>query len=99
GDGQVPDASLTWAPPARNAGHPFYVRVNGDGARWVELTVRADPDLLPEEDVTTVLRTVVLGALRAVTAPDGTLGALLDNVRAAPLGADLFPRELEAAPR
>lgn len=99
GDGQVPDASLTWAPPARNAGHPFYVRVNGDGARWVELTVRADPDLLPEEDVTTVLRTVVLGALRAVTAPDGTLGALLDDVRAAPLGADLFPRELEAAPR
>lgn len=96
--GETPDASLTWAPPARNAGHPFYVRVNGDGAHWVELTVRADPDLLPEEDVTAVLRTVVLGALRAATAPERTLGALLDDARTAPLGADLFPREREVVP-
>lgn len=94
-----PDASLTWAPPARNAGHPFYVRVNGDGANWVELTVRSDPEVLGEEEVATVLRTVVLGALQAATVPDGTLAALLDGVPEEVLGADLFPRRPALAQR
>jgi hypothetical protein len=91
--GGQPDASLTWTPPARNAGHPFYLRVNGDGVNWTELTVRTDPDVLNEQDITRVLRTIVLGALRAATAPDSTVGALLDDAPEQTLGADLFPRE------
>ncbi|MEU6852239.1 condensation domain-containing protein [Actinacidiphila alni] len=98
---EAPDATLTWTPPARNAGHPFYLRVNGDGASWVELTVRADPDLLGEREIGAVLRTVVLGARRAVTAPDGTVGRLLEDAADAAGTADggaalevsLFPRE------
>ncbi|WP_405581201.1 condensation domain-containing protein [Streptomyces sp. NBC_01190] len=102
--GTPPDASLTWVPPARNAGHPCYVRVNGDGGTWVEVTVRTDPELLGEEEVASMLRTVALGALRAATAPDATVGALLDDALAdgAPakeLGAELFPRRPALAQR
>ncbi|MET9221064.1 condensation domain-containing protein [Streptomyces sp. NPDC003300] len=87
-------ASLTWTPPAREAGHPFYLRVNAEGAHQVELTLRSDPDVLGEEDVTAVLRTIALGALRAATEPEATVGALLDDGRArGELGADLFPRQ------
>jgi hypothetical protein len=93
--GKLPEATLTWTPPARNAGHPFYLRVNGDGANWVELTVRADPEVLGEREITTLLRTLVLGALRAATVPDGTVGALLDDGAGGVVtpGADLFPNE------
>lgn len=94
-----PDASLTWTPPARNAGHPCYLRVNGDGANWVELTLRTDPDVLCEEDIATVLRTVVLGALRAASEPDSTVGALLAEGPVRELGAELFPRQPAFADR
>ncbi|MEU6171980.1 condensation domain-containing protein [Streptantibioticus parmotrematis] len=106
GPGGTPPATFAWTPPPRHAGHPFYVRVNGDGDTSTEITLRADPDLLPAEAVVTALRTMVLGVRRAVTAPDSTLGELADatdDPSSAFLGAELdaclFPSEVPGAPR
>ncbi|PWI44836.1 condensation domain-containing protein [Streptomyces sp. ICBB 8177] len=104
--GTPPPAAFAWTPPPRHAGHPFYVRVNGDGDTSVEITLRADPDLLPAGAVVTALRTMVLGVRRAATSPDSTLGELSDvadlpspAVAGAELDAGLFPPEVPAAPR
>lgn len=94
----VPDATLDWSPPPRNAGHPFYLRVNGDGARWAELTLRVDPARVPQDAVPELLRTVAAGARRLLHAPDATVGALLDGAARDPLPADVFPPAPASAP-
>ncbi|WP_227870499.1 condensation domain-containing protein, partial [Streptomyces otsuchiensis] len=94
----VPDAELEWSLPPRNAGHPFYLRVNGDGATRLEMTLRTDPDLVPPEAIPGLLRAVTAGARRIVHAPETTVGALADSVGHDPLGADLFPAALPPGP-
>jgi hypothetical protein len=94
----VPDATLDWSPPARNAGHPFYLRVNGDGSRWAELTLRVDPARVPQAAVPELLRTIAAGARRLLHAPDATVGALLDGAARDPLPADVFPLAPATAP-
>jgi hypothetical protein len=99
----VPPAVLSWTPPPRNAGHPFYVRVNGDGRTSMEVTVRADPDRLPAQALVTLLRVMALGVERAVTAPQSTPADLFAAAEDA-LPPELFPcgspfELAQAAPR
>jgi hypothetical protein len=96
--GTVPDAALEWSPPPRNAGHPFYLRVNGDGVRWLEMTLRTDPELIPPEAATAILRTVAAGARRLLHDPESTVGELTGAAARDPLGADLFPSEPPPCP-
>lgn len=96
--GPVPDAALEWSAPPRNAGHPFYLRVNGDGTRQVELTLRTDPELLAPGAVPALLRTVAAGARRLLAEPESTLGHLADTAGRDVLAADVFPPEPPPAP-
>ncbi|MEU3251208.1 condensation domain-containing protein [Streptomyces sp. NPDC006997] len=98
GDAPVPDAVLEWSPPPRHTGHPFYLRVNSDGARYTELTLRADPDLVPPQAVVRLLRTVVVGVRRLLVDPDTTPGALVRAVAGERLGPDLFPATPDLCP-
>lgn len=90
---QAPPAQCTWTPPRRQAGHPFYARVNSDGRTWVELSLRVDPDLIGAAEVLTMLRSITLGVLCSVQAPQTSLAALqrqyADPAAVAP--AALFP--------
>jgi Condensation domain len=95
-DGPADAADLAWTEPARHAGHPFYVRVNAH--ETTEITLRADPDLVPAEEVVRVLRTTALGVLRAATDPETTLGALADSTAPHDLPPALFPREFPPGP-
>jgi len=90
-------AELAWTTPPRNAGHPFYVRVNGDAGSWLEITLRADPDLVPPGDIIRVLKTIALGAQRAAEEPESTLGTLDDDLGQS-LDPELFPYQLPAPP-
>ncbi|MBB0244503.1 hypothetical protein FNQ90_10400 [Streptomyces alkaliphilus] len=96
--GGVPDAELEWSLPPRNAGHPFYLRVNGDGATRLEMTLRTDPELVPPAAIPTLLRTIAAGARRLLHDPGGTVGALADTAGLDPLGADLFPPTVPPGP-
>ncbi|WP_406492310.1 condensation domain-containing protein [Streptomyces sp. NBC_00846] len=98
GDAPVPDAVLEWSSPPRHAGHPFYLRVNSDGARYMEMTMRVDPDLISPQAVSRLLRTVVVGVRRLLVEPDTTLGALTDGVAGERLGPALFPAAPDPCP-
>ncbi|MGW2182852.1 condensation domain-containing protein [Streptomyces sp. NPDC001732] len=87
----APDAVLEWSPPPRHAGHPFYLRVNSDGAQYMEMTMRVNPDLIAPQAVSGLLRTVVVGVKRLLVEPDTGLGALLGDAAGERLGPDLFP--------
>jgi hypothetical protein len=90
-------ATLDWEPPPRNAGHPFYVRVNGDARTWLAVSLRTDPDLIGPAGLVGVLRTIVLGAQRLGTEPESTLGALRADRDSAPLAPGLFPGPADQA--
>jgi hypothetical protein len=98
-ESEVPDsaplatsAELTWDTPLRNAGHPFYARVHGDGRNWIAVTFRVDPDIVPAGQVVEALRTVARTVLRAATAPETPLGDLQADTPE-PLATALFPAE------
>jgi hypothetical protein len=99
-DGPGPHpAQLIWMPPARQAGHPFYARVNADGDNWAALALRVDPDLISPDATLRALRMIVRGIQLALTAPDTTLGALAAaDTDAEPLPEALFPPEFAEHP-
>ncbi|MGC5334081.1 condensation domain-containing protein [Micromonospora sp. DT62] len=94
---EVPDdarsagtAELSWDVPPRNAGHPFYARVHGDGQQWIGVTLRVDPDVLGADAVVRALRVIAETVRRSVTDPQARLGSLDDAGTVVPEPA-LFP--------
>jgi Non-ribosomal peptide synthetase modules and related proteins len=80
-DGQAADptsstrAKLAWTPLARQYGQPFDVRVTVRGGR-TSVALRTDPEVIPADAVTDILRTVALGTERALTDPRSSLKEL-----------------------
>lgn len=95
-DGPEPAAELAWTPPPRQAGHPFYARINGDGESWIAVTLRVNPDLISAEAVVEALRVIATAVLCAVTEPDSTVGSLLSGRPALP--SELFPADADCVP-
>jgi Condensation domain len=83
------DAELVWTPVARQYGQPFDVRVSVRDGR-TSVALRVDPDVIPAEAVTGILRAVALGAWRAATDPGSTLKDLWSST-AADLPTALYP--------
>lgn len=100
-DDQPPDAAdqapaeLVWTPLARQYGQPVDVRVSVRQGR-ASVALRTDPAVIPAEAVVDILRTVALGAERAVSDPESDVKAL----RSAPddLAPWLFPHDVPDAP-
>lgn len=93
--GPAMPAELAWTSPARDAGHPFYVRITGQDRMVIGL--RVDPDLIPADTAVHVLRTMSLAVHRLVTDPESTVGAL-DDVGSDALAPWTFPSELPDPP-
>ena len=89
----MPDATFAWTAPPRHSGHPFYIRVNGDGREYVAITLRVDPDIVPADAVVRALKVIAHGAALAVADADATLASLGD----ATLPPALFPPEIPPA--
>jgi hypothetical protein len=77
-DGEPPDAEdrtpaeLAWTPLVRTYGQPFDVRVTARGGR-TSVTLRVDPEVIPAEALTAILRDIALGVQRAVSEPTSSL--------------------------
>ncbi len=89
-------ATLAWTPLAQSYGQAFRVRVEvGDGETRVLML--ADPEVLPAEAMTDIMRTLALGVQLAVTDPGRSLKDLW-NGHGGDLPPALFPRDLPARP-
>lgn len=65
-------AELIWTPRARQYGQPFDVRVSVRHGRTA-VALRVDPEIIPADGVTDILRTVALGTQLAVSDPECSL--------------------------
>ncbi|MCP3759098.1 condensation domain-containing protein [Streptomyces sp. TBY4] len=83
------EATLRWSPPARHAGHPFYIRINARDRMEIEL--RTDPDLIPPTTATQILRTLTLTIHRSLTTPTSPLSSLTPHPPT-DLPPTLFPK-------
>jgi Condensation domain len=79
-------AELVWTPQARPFGQPVDVRVTVQGGR-TSVALRTDPAIVDADALAGILRTVALGALRAVTEPQRPVGELIGGE----LPPSLFP--------
>jgi hypothetical protein len=84
-------AELVWEPLARQFGQPIDVRVTVRGGR-TSIALRADPQIMPADALTGVLRTVSQGVALAAWNPASSLSELWGS-RGAELPAALFPPE------
>lgn len=82
-------AELVWTPVARQYGQPFDVRVTVRGG-LTSVALRVDPEAIPADALTDILRTVALGTQLAATDPATPLKDLWSS-RARPLPPALFP--------
>lgn len=82
-------AELAWTPLAREYGQPFDVRVSLREGR-TSVALRTDPDVLPADAVTDILRAVALGVRLAVTDPEHSVKDLWSG-RTDRLSPTLFP--------
>ncbi|GAA2266276.1 hypothetical protein GCM10010149_03180 [Nonomuraea roseoviolacea subsp. roseoviolacea] len=89
-------AELAWTPLAQQYGQAFRVRVAVQGGRTSVLML-ADPEVLPAEAMTDIMRTLALGAQLAVADPDRRLADLWEGP-GRDLPPSLFPRDLPAPP-
>ncbi len=83
-------AELAWTPLAQQYGQAFRVRVEVSGGRTSVLML-ADPDVLPAEAMTDIMRTLALGVRLAVADPGRALKDLWGARSALP--PSLFPPE------
>ncbi|QYC42690.1 Linear gramicidin synthase subunit B [Nonomuraea coxensis DSM 45129] len=83
-------AELAWTPLAQQYGQAFRVRVEVRGGRTSVLML-ADPEVLPAEAMTDVMRTVAAGTRLAVTDPGRALKDLWGAGATPP--PELFPSE------
>ena len=90
-------AELAWTPVARQYGQPFDVRVSVRDGR-TSVALRVDPDVIPADAVTDILRAVALGTRRALTDPQSSLKDLWSG-HGGDLAPSLFPPELPEPPR
>ncbi|MBN6053830.1 hypothetical protein JYK22_17955, partial [Nonomuraea sp. RK-328] len=89
-------AELAWTPLAQQYGQAFRVRVAVQGGRTSVLML-ADPEVLPAEAMTDIMRTLALGAQLAVADPDRRLADLWEGP-GRDLPPSLFPRDLPDPP-
>ncbi|MGP4100604.1 condensation domain-containing protein [Nonomuraea sp. KM90] len=89
-------AELAWTPLAQQYGQAFRVRVEVRGG-CTSVLMLADPEVLPAEAMTDIMRTLVAGVRLAVTDPQHALKDLW-NVGAA-MPPSLFPPEPPEPPR
>jgi hypothetical protein len=82
-------AELVWEPLARQYGQPVDVRVTVRGGR-TSIALRADPEIMPAQALTGVLRAVCQGVALAASNPASSLADLW-NSRGEDLPAALFP--------
>jgi len=84
-------AELAWTPLARQYGQPFDVRVTARGGR-TSVALRVDPEVIPAEALTAILRDIALGVQRAVSEPTSSLKDLWNAGGAGP-HRTLFPKD------
>ncbi|MFG1709965.1 condensation domain-containing protein [Nonomuraea sp. M3C6] len=90
-------AELEWTPLAQQYGQAFRVRVEVRGGRTSVLML-GDPEVLPAEAMTDIMRTLAAGVQLAVTDPGRALKDLWSAGGATP-PPSLFPPELPEPPR
>ncbi|GAA3828998.1 hypothetical protein GCM10022226_57270 [Sphaerisporangium flaviroseum] len=89
-------AELVWTPVAQQYGQPFRVRVSVHGGR-TSVMMLADPDVIPAEALTDILRVIAHGTQLAATTPETSLKDLW-NTRSETLPPSLFPRDIPTLP-
>lgn len=86
-------AKLVWTPLARQYGQPIDFRVTArEGVTSIAL--RADPAIIPAEELTSILRAVAVGVHLAANEP----GASLKEMRSWDISPALFPQEIPDPP-